>query len=295
MPTLLRSDALLAWRRQQLQDGGNPSDLDWLLDLAGGVRWTLLQQLRLKPDQSVTLRCSLPELEELWRHHRLHQTPLQYLVGVCPWRDLELQVGPGVLIPRQETELLVELALEHAQGGENAPSSPWADLGTGSGCLAVAMARALPKSRGYAVDASEAALTQAAINLEQHQLSKRVSLHQGSWWEPLQAQWGQLQLVLSNPPYVPTAVWQELEAVVRNHEPSLALNGGGDGLDAIRTIASGARQALAPGGWLLMEHHHDQSQAVGQLLAQAGLINIQNHADLEGTLRFTSAQRASHV
>jgi release factor glutamine methyltransferase len=145
------------------------------------------------------------------------------------------------------------------------------------------------------VDTSEAALTQAAINLEQHQLSKRVSLHQGSWWEPLQAQWGQLQLVLSNPPYVPTAVWQELEAVVRNHEPSLALDGGGDGLDAIRTIASGARQALAPGGWLLMEHHHDQSQAVGQLLAQAGLINIQNHADLEGTLRFASAQRASHV
>ena len=293
MPTVLRSDALLAWRHQQLQDGGNPGDLDWLLDLAGGVRWPLLQQLRLRPDQSVTLSCSLQELEELWSHHRLHHTPLQYLVGMCPWRDLELQVGPGVLIPRQETELLVELALERAHAVD-APSSPWADLGTGSGCLAVALARALPTSRGYAVDASAAALKQAAVNLERHQLSDQVSLHHGSWWEPLQAQWGQLHLVLSNPPYIPTAVWRDLEPVVRNHEPSLALDGGGDGLDAIRTIASGAQQALAPGGWLLMEHHHDQSQAVGQLLTHAGLINIQSHADLEGKLRFASAQRAGH-
>jgi release factor glutamine methyltransferase len=293
MPTVLRSDALLAWRHQQLQDGGNPGDLDWLLDLAGGLRWPLLQQLRLRPDQSVTLSCSLQELEELWSHHRLHHTPLQYLVGMCPWRDLELQVGPGVLIPRQETELLVELALERA-GAVDAPSTPWADLGTGSGCLAVALARALPTSRGYAVDSSEPALKQAAINLERHQLSGQVSLHHGSWWEPLQAQWGQLHLVLSNPPYIPTAVWRDLEPVVRNHEPSLALDGGGDGLDAIRTIASGAQQALAPGGWLLMEHHHDQSQAVGQLLTQAGLINVQSHADLEGKLRFASAQRASH-
>jgi release factor glutamine methyltransferase len=295
MPTLLRSDTLLAWRHQQLEDGGNPGDLDWLLDLAGGVRWTLLQQLRLRPDQSVTLRCSLQELEALWTRHRLHHTPLQYLVGICPWRDLELQVGPGVLIPRQETELLVELALERALAMENAPASHWADLGTGSGCLAVAMARALPNSRGYAVDASAAALKQAAINLERHHLSDQVSLHHGSWWEPLQAQWGKLHLVLSNPPYIPTAVWRNLEPVVRNHEPSLALDGGGDGLEAIRTIAGDARQALAPGGWLLMEHHHDQSQAVGQLLTQAGLINIQNHADLEGKLRFASAQRASHV
>jgi release factor glutamine methyltransferase len=295
MPTVLRSDALLAWRHQQLQDGGNPSDLDWLLDLAGGVRWPLLQQLRLRPDQSVTLKCSLPELEELWSQHRLHHTPLQYLVGVCPWRDLELQVGPGVLIPRQETELLVELALERARGGEGAPYSPWADLGTGSGCIAVAMARALPTSRGYAVDASEAALQQAAINLERHQLGDQVSLLHGSWWEPLQTHWGQLHLVVSNPPYIPTAVWRDLEPVVHIHEPSLALDGGSDGLDAIRTIASGAGQALAPGGWLFMEHHHDQSQAVGELLAEVGLVNLQSHADLEGKLRFASAQRTSHV
>ena len=295
MPTVLRSDALLAWRHQQLQDGGNPSDLDWLLDLAGGLRWPLLQQLRLRPDQSVSLKCSLSELEELWSHHRLHHTPLQYLVGVCPWRDLELQVGPGVLIPRQETELLVELALERARGGETGPSSPWADLGTGSGCIAVAIARALPTSRGYAVDASEAALQQAAINLERHQLSNQVNLLHGSWWEPLQAHWGQLHLVLSNPPYIPTAVWRNLEPVVHNHEPSLALDGGSDGLDAIRTIANGAGQALAPGGWLLLEHHHDQSKPVSQLLAQAGLVNIQSHADLEGKLRFASAQRASHA
>jgi release factor glutamine methyltransferase len=294
MPTVLRSDALLAWRHQQLQGGGNPSDLDWLLDLAGGVGWPLLQQLRLRPHQSVSLRCSLSELEELWSQYRLHHIPLQYLVGVCPWRDLELQVGPGVLIPRQETELLVELALEHARGLANAPSCAWADLGTGSGCIAVAMARALPNSHGHAVDASDDALKQAAFNLGRHHLSEQVSLHHGSWWEPLEAQWGQLQLVLSNPPYIPTAIWRELEPVVLKHEPSLALDGGSDGLDAIRMIAKGARQALAPGGGLWIEHHHDQSKAVARLLSDAGLINIQTHPDLEGNLRFVSAQRPSH-
>jgi release factor glutamine methyltransferase len=98
-----------------------------------------------------------------------------------------------------------------------------------------------------------------------------VELRQGSWWEPLIDSAGTLNLVVSNPPYIPTAVWAELEAGVRDHEPSLALDGGGDGLDAIRSIAAGAKSHLAPGGWLLLEHHHDQSPAdCGWLRAGAG-------------------------
>jgi release factor glutamine methyltransferase len=278
---------LLLWRRGLLEAGGRPADLDWLLDRAAGVGWPQLQALRLQTNQPVLLSCSLLELERLWSRHQLFHEPLQYLVGGCSWRDLELAVAPGVLIPRAETELLVELAAACAQPGGPAL---WADLGTGSGCLAVALARLWPRGEGIAVDLSAEALRQAAANLEAHGLGDRVALVQGSWWAPLAGQAGRIHLVVANPPYIPTAVWQELEPLVREHEPSLALDGGADGLVAIRAIAAGAARHLAPGGWLLLEHHHDQSQAVLALLRQAGLVETSAHRDLEGRLRFAVAR-----
>ena len=289
---MIEADQLFAWRRSQLQRGGRQADFDWLLEFAGGLDWSQLQRLRLDPRQSVALRCRLDAIEALWQQHLKQATPLQYLVGITPWRDFELAVAPGVLIPRQETELLIDLV----QGlglVEPAGAAPllWADLGTGSGCLALALAQLLPTSLGLAVDSSLEALGQAGANLERLGLSARVALRQGSWWQPLQAEWGRLDLVLSNPPYIPTPVFQELAPVVRDHEPALALDGGLDGLDALRAIAAGAPQALAPGGWLLLEHHHDQSAAVQALLAGQGLEAIRPHQDLEGHWRFVSARR----
>ncbi len=280
---------LLAWRRAQLGKGGQSADLDWLLDLAGGLGWQSLQALRLYPGEPVPLKRSLAELEQIWDRHLRVQEPLQYLVGCCPWRDLELSVAPGVLIPRAETELLVELARRCCDAP---PPRLWADLGTGSGCLAVALARIWPDSRGLAVDLSPEALAQAGANVARHGLSERVTCCQGSWWEPLADRAGALELVVANPPYIPTAVWQELEPVVREHEPALALDGGADGLDAIGAIADGAARHLAPGGWLLLEHHHDQSLAVLGLLQQAGLVEPRAHVDLEGKLRFAAARAA---
>ncbi len=288
-PTQLTGAELFAWRRGQLQRGGRAADLDWLLDLAAGVGWQQLQFLRLYPQKAVPSRRSLAELEALWGRHLASQEPLQYLVGMSSWRDLELAVAPGVLIPRAETELLVELA------GECFPIQPprlWADLGTGSGCLAVALARRWPASQGFAVDLSPQALLQAEANVAAQGQAERVCLLQGSWWEPLAPQAGGLDLVVANPPYIPTAVWRELEPVVRDHEPVLALDGGADGLDAIRAIAAGAARHLAPGGWLLLEHHHDQSPAVRHLLHSARLQEVRAHADLEGKLRFAAARAA---
>lgn len=327
-PHDLSAAELLAWRRSMLAiegpGAGSAAGLDWLLDLAGGIRWAALQSLWLHPQRRVQLRCSLRELEALWRRHRLHAEPLQYLVGRCPWRDLELSVAPGVLIPRQETEQLLEMALALAPAPP--PSMPlcWADLGTGSGCLAIGLARALRPSIGLAVDASPEALRQAAANLEallpprslieeplatlpaittapapestssvdaSDWMRPGVRLRQGSWWQAVEPWWGLLQLVVSNPPYIPSAVWADLEPVVRDHEPAVALDGGADGLQAIRCIAAGAAAALAPGGILLLEHHHDQSEAVLQLLTAAGLEDCRAHRDLEGVLRFASGRR----
>jgi len=281
---------LLAWRRAQLSHGGQPADLDWLLDLAGGVGWQQLQALRLHPTVPVPLKRPLADLEAIWGQHLAFQEPLQYLVGVCPWRDLELAVAPGVLIPRAETELLVELARSCFP---DRPPGLWADLGTGSGCLAVALARMWPGSRGLAVDLSPEALAQAGANLAAHGLEDRVERRLGSWWEPLLDQASALELVVANPPYIPTAVWRDLEPVVRDHEPAQALDGGPDGLDAIRAIAAGAPRYLMPGGWLLLEHHHDQSPAVLALLGGAGLVDASAHPDLEGKLRFAAARAAA--
>ncbi len=280
---------LLAWRRQQLAQGGQPADLDWLLDQGGGLAWSQLQRLRLRPEQPVRLRQPLNQLEHLWRRHLHGHEPLQYLLGRCSWRDLQLQVAPGVLIPRPETEGLADLALHR---GPPPADRFWVDLGTGSGCLALALARAWPGSAGLAVDLSETALRLAAANLEAAPLAPAVQLVQGSWWQPLRPWWGRLALAVANPPYIPTAVWAGLEPLVRCHEPPLALDGGIDGLDAIRAIVAGAPQALAPAGWLLLEHHHDQSEAVLALMRQAGLHQPRAHADLEGQRRFASARCA---
>lgn len=291
IPTVVLGTVLLAWRRRLLKGGGHSAELDWLLDLAGGLRWSVLQRLWLDPEQEACLVRPLQALEALWLQHRQSSTPLQYLVGICPWRDLELRVAPGVLIPRQESEILVDLALERLPALPPGPLR-WADLGTGSGALAVALAVALPPgSCGFAVDCSPEALAQARLNLEEAGVAGAVELRLGEWWAPLELLAGQLDLVVSNPPYIPTALLAALEPVVREHEPHLALDGGPDGLSSIRRIAGGAFQALAPGGWLLLEHHHDQSPAVTALLGAAGLVEVTTDPDLDGHGRFTRARR----
>jgi len=280
---------LLRWRRTQLDQGGRSVDLDWLLREEAGLDWATLQRLRIDPGRSVSLRTGFAHLERLWRRHCLHHEPLQYLVGRCPWRDLELDVAPGVLIPRQETEQLLELAQDC--GGTDPPRC-WADLGTGSGCLAVAMARLWPDAVGFGVDRSALALRQAQRNLQRWTPGRQVHLLAGDWWAPLQSWWGSLEMVVTNPPYIPTHTWAALEPVVQRHEPRLALDGGADGLAAIRLIVRDAPRALAPGGWLLLEHHHDQSAAVQQLLHSAGLQQISAHRDLGGNWRFVVGRRA---
>jgi release factor glutamine methyltransferase len=184
----------------------------------------------------------------------------------------------------------VDLALELAPAGP-AAALHWADLGTGSGCLAIALALALPAARGFAVEASGEALEQAAANLARAGVGDRCALLRSDWWTALEPWWGSLDLVVSNPPYIPSSLLPGLEPVVRDHEPALALDGGPDGLAALRSIVATAPQALAPGGVLLLEHHHDQSQAVLDLLAAAGLERGCAHRDLEGVRRFASARR----
>jgi release factor glutamine methyltransferase len=286
---------LLRWRRDLMGWGGEDGAFDWLLDALAGVSRSRLRGLGAQPEQMVQLRRSRLEIADFWRQHLRTAVPLQYLVGHCFWRDFSLDVGPGVLIPRPETELMVDLALGLLGETQSLGSGEllWADLGTGSACLAMGLARALPNSHGLAVDLSPAALELARRNLERTGLGSRVRLIEGDWWDALRPWWGALPLVVANPPYIPSDVVDDLDPVVRDHEPRLALDGGGDGLACLRKISLHARLALAEGGCLLVEHHHDQSQAVIDLFAHNGLGDLRSHDDLEGHRRFVSGRLTS--
>jgi release factor glutamine methyltransferase len=289
----------MAWRQHLMAQGGERGALDWLLDVAAGLPRSRLQALKLHPRSRVNLTRTRKELETLWRDHLSKSVPLQYLVGRCYWRNFELEVGPAVLIPRPETESMIDMALaligmvaeKKALSQVHSEDLLWADLGTGSGCLAMGLAQALPNCRGLAVDVSSAALAQACLNLQTAGFANRVDLIEGDWFAALQPWWGKLQLVLANPPYIPSNEVDRLDVIVRDHEPRLALDGGDDGLACIRSLVQDASRALAPGGWLLLEHHHDQSAQVLDLLAAHGLVDGQSHPDLEGHRRFASARR----
>ena len=231
---------------------------------------------------------ALPEADAAALLGQLHQraagVPLAYLTGERGFYGLRLQVTPAVLDPRPDTETLVDWALERLRA--DALIAPRVlDLGTGSGAIALAVQHACPQAEVHASDLSPAALAVAQANAAR--LGLPVQFHLGAWWQalPATARW---HLVLSNPPYV-AAGDPHLPAL--RHEPAMALvPPGGDGLAALREIVRGAPAHLHPGGWLLLEHGHDQSEAVTALLQSAGFADIGHRRDLGGRQRCTGGR-----
>ncbi len=209
--------------------------------------------------------------------------PLPYLSGRQRFCGLDLAVGPGVLVPRPETEELVHWALECLQG-RAAPQV--ADLGTGSGAIALAVQAGCPGAIVCAVERSAQALAIARANGQR--LGLPVQWLAGDWWAPLAGR--RLDLVLSNPPYI--AVGDPHLPALR-HEPESALVAGAEGLDDLRRIVAAAPAYLHPGGWLLLEHGHDQGAAVRALLVDAGFEAVSTRRDLAGLERCSGGRLAS--
>ena len=201
--------------------------------------------------------------------------PLAYIVGHKEFYSLDLAVNPAVLIPRPETELLVELALQRK------PSSIL-DLGTGSGAIALAIKKHLPEAKVTAVEASAASLVVAQRNAAKHGLD--VEFLHGQWLRPVDRRF---DLIVSNPPYVAE---NDPHLAELGYEPRSALVSGADGLDAIREICRGARPHLNPGGWLLLEHGMGQDGAVRALLERAGLESVASWPDLAGIPRVSGGK-----
>ena len=207
--------------------------------------------------------------------------PLAYLLGEKEFHGLLLRVDANVLVPRPDTELLVDWALE-LLAGMAAPRV--VDLGTGSGAIALAVKRAHPEAIVLATDTSRAALDVARSNAQR--LALDVAFAQGSWWSALTGQ--RFDLILSNPPYIAGG---DPHLAALNHEPTLALTPGGDGLGALREIIAGTAVHLARGGWLLLEHGYDQADAVRALLRERGFADITTRHDLGDQPRCTGARR----
>ena len=204
--------------------------------------------------------------------------PVAYLVGKRSFWTLDLAVTPATLIPRPETELLVELALARLPVG---PIARVADLGTGSGAIALALARERPGLTVIATDASAAALAVARGNAQANALGN-VEFREGSWFEPLAGE--RFNLIASNPPYIAEG---DPHLASLQHEPDLALTSGVDGLEAIREIVVAAPSHLQPGGWLLLEHGWDQGNAVRALMQSADFVEVSTACDLEDRDRVT--------
>jgi release factor glutamine methyltransferase len=248
-----------------------------VLDLPRHAVWT-------HPERSLSAQEQARFSELVSRRER--REPLAYILGEAEFFSLPLRVTPAVLVPRPETERLVEVALELAAGAKRA-----AEVGVGSGAIAIALARVWPEVRIWATDTSAAALEVAAENGRRHGVSGRVTLLAGELLDPLPPDLhAMLDAVVSNPPYIRTDEFPGLEPEVRDYEPREALDGGPDGLAVIRPLIAAAPAYLRRGGLLALEVGAGQGAVVVELMQAAGLIEVRTFRDYAGHERVVAGR-----
>jgi release factor glutamine methyltransferase len=217
---------------------------------------------------------------------RFAGVPIQYITGECEFYGLPFSVNSDVLIPRPETEHVVEKVLELAS---LFVSPRVVDVGTGSGAIAIALAHESPGAKVTATDVSDAALRIARQNAERNGVAERIRFLEGDLLEPLAEE--QFEFVVSNPPYVATDDRASLAVEIRDHEPELALFAGSNGLDIYRRLAPAAYSVLVAGGYAVFEIGYGQSEAVAELFYAAGFVDIEFAKDLQGIDRVITARR----
>ncbi|RKN09441.1 peptide chain release factor N(5)-glutamine methyltransferase [Streptomyces radicis] len=275
--------AEVARATQRLADAGVPSPRFDAEELAAFVHGTERSRLHSVPDGDFDAR--------YWEAvaRREAREPLQHITGRAFFRYLELQVGPGVFVPRPETESVVGWAIDAVRAMDVAEPLI-IDLCTGSGAIALALAQEVPRSRVHAVELDETALGWARKNAE----GSRVVLHHGDARTALPELRGQADLVISNPPYIPLTEWEYVAPEARDHDPGIALFSGEDGLDVIRGLERAAHRLLRPGGMVVVEHADTQGGQVPWIFTEdRGWADAADHPDLNNRPRFATARRVA--
>ncbi|NES90207.1 MULTISPECIES: peptide chain release factor N(5)-glutamine methyltransferase [Okeania] len=285
---------LWQWYRSAQSDGLKAgiyvAEVDWLLQEFAGLDRLTLRLESFKDWPNISMRLSLVELNNLWYRRLNEKVPLQYLIGVTYWRNFSLEVDFGVLIPRPETECLIDLVVAATNSVSHLQQGIWVDMGTGSGAIAFGLAEVLTDASIYAVDCSSEALAIARQNGTKLGLGNKINFCQGSWWEPLEHLRGKVSGMVANPPYIPSDMVSTLQPEVRKHEPHLALDGGIDGLEFIRFLIETAPLYLVSGGVWLVEVMSGQGDKVAEMLQDNGAYcGVEIFPDIEGVDRFAMA------
>ena len=275
----------LVWKKKQLSKGGDYQSFAFLLNCKGDISTSDLNFLTTDPDGKLYLKKDLEYLESIWSDYLINGTPIQYLCGVSYWRNLKLRVTDKVLIPRPETELVIDIVFKIF--GKKSQKLFFAELGTGSGAISISLALEFPMWDGIATDIDQDALEVATKNYKSSSEQSNLKFCCGDWWTPLESFKGKLDLVISNPPYIPRDTYEKLPKEVKNFEPKIALIGGEDGLEHIRKIIQKAPSYLRKKGWLILENHFDQAEKIRELLTKNKFTSIEIVNDFSGVGRFT--------
>ncbi len=282
---VISAEEFSLWKKKQISKGGDDNSLNLLIDSLAGLSNKELNLLKIKSEKNLNLKLDLDILECFWDQHLNTSIPIQYLSGISFWRNLKLEVSNRVLIPRPETELIIEIIAGIFKNKEE--KITFVDLGTGSGAISIALALTNPNWNGIATDIDKNAIDIASRNFANNSNQSNLKFYNGSWWDPLANYKGEIDLAVANPPYIPQDTYEKLPIEVKNFEPKNALLGGKEGLDHINEIVQYAPIYLKNKGWLLIENHFDQGDRVKQLFLDNRFTSVKVVKDFSGIGRFT--------
>ena len=276
---------LFLWIRDIKNSDQNVDDFYLLLDLVAGITKSGLFLLKINSKQKVFSKIDFYTLKKKWLEHTRLSKPIQYICGSTYWRNFRIELSKDVLIPRVETEQIVEIASDIFRTEDK--KVVFADLGTGSGSIAISLVVENSHWKGLATDIDMNTLHIAKKNHKKISSESNINFYCGNWWEPLINYAGMINLVISNPPYIPRNIYERLPSSIIDFEPKKALYGGEDGLSHIKRIISDAPKFLVKGGWVILENHFDQSEKIKILLREYGFDSLQTINDTFGIGRFT--------
>ena len=276
---------LFLWIKDIKKNKQGIDDFYLLLDLLGGISKSELLLLKINAQEKVNLNIDLFSLKKKWLEYLKLSKPIQYISGSSYWRNFKFELTNDVLIPRVETEQIVEIASNIFDYEDK--KIIFADLGTGSGTISISLVVENSNWKGLATDIDINAIQVAQKNHKKICSESDINFYCGNWWEPLKKYSGRINLAISNPPYIPRSVYEKLPSSVKDFEPKIALYGGEDGLYHIQQIISEAPKFLVKGGWLILENHFDQSKKIKNILRDYGFNSLKTINDTFGIGRFT--------